>query len=146
MGKLFIRFILAVYVFLYRRTGGKLGGNLFVIRVLLLTTTGRKTGKKRTTPMGYIERDGIYLMIGLFAMFVNANPGWFYNLRTNPSASVQVKDKQFEVNAEIVGLHQRDQVWAQVTEVAPFYAKFAKRTSREIPLVILRPAWASVTE
>jgi len=51
---------LALYVFLDRLTGGKLGGNLFVIRVLLLTTAGRKTGKKRTTPLGYIEHDGGY--------------------------------------------------------------------------------------
>ncbi len=142
MGKSFLRRVLAIYVFLYRLTGGKFGGNLLVIRVLLLTTTGRRTGQKRTTPLGYIEHDGGYVIVGLFVVLGGPNLGWFYNLKTNPRASLQVKDKQFEVSAEIVGPDKRGQLWARVTEVAPFYAKFAKRTSREIPLVILRPAQA----
>jgi deazaflavin-dependent oxidoreductase (nitroreductase family) len=139
MGKSFLRLVLAIYVFLYRLTGGKFGGNLLVIRVLLLSTTGRKTGKKRTTPLGYIDHDGGYGIVGLFVVFGGANLGWFHNLRSNPRASIQVKDKQFEVSAEIAGPDKRGQLWARVTEVAPFYAQFAKRTSREIPLVILRP-------
>lgn len=142
MGKSFIRLILALYVFLYRLTGGRLGGNLLVIRVLLLTTTGRKTGKKRTTPMGYIEHDGDYVIIGLFAIFIDTNPGWFYNLKTNPHSLIQVREKQFEVSAEIVGLDKREQIWAQVAKLAPFYTKFSNRTNREIPLVILRPTKA----
>ena len=142
MGKSLLRIGLAIYAFFYRLTRGKIGGSLLVIPVLLLTTTGRKTGKKRTTPVGYIEHDGGYVIVGLFIVFGGANPGWFYNLRTNPRASIQVKDKQFEVSAEIVGPDKRSPIWARVTELVPIYAKVAKRTNREIPLVILRPAMA----
>jgi len=142
MGMLLLRLGLAIYTFFYRLTRGKVGGNLLVIRVLLLTTTGRKTGKKRTTPVGYIEHDSGYVIIGLFVAFVGANPGWFYNLKTNPHASIQVNNKQFEVSAEIVGPDKRGPIWTQVTELVPIYAKVAKRTNREIALVILRPAKA----
>jgi deazaflavin-dependent oxidoreductase (nitroreductase family) len=142
MGMLLLRLGLAIYTFFYRLTRGKVGGNLLVIRVLLLTTTGRKTGKKRTTPVGYIEHDGGYVIIGLFVVFGGANPGWFYNLKTNPRASIQVNEKQFEISAEIVGPDKRGPIWTQVTELVPIYAKVAKRTNREIALVILRPAKA----
>lgn len=140
MGMSLLRLGLAIYAFFYRLTRGKVGGSLLVIPVLLLTTTGRKTDKKRTTPVGYIEHDGGYVIVGLFVVFGGANPGWFYNLRTNPRASIQVKDKQFEVSAEIVGPDKRGPIWARVTELVPMYAKVAKRTNREIALVILRPA------
>jgi deazaflavin-dependent oxidoreductase (nitroreductase family) len=111
-------------------------------RVLLLTTAGRKTGKKHTTPVGYIEHDGGYVIVRFFVVFGGANPGWFHNLRTNPRASIQVKDKQFEVSAEIVGPDKRGPIWTRVTELNSIYGKMAKRTNREIALVILRPAMA----
>ncbi len=135
MGKSFIKLLLTSYVFLYQLTGGKLGGTLFVVRVLLLTTTGRKTGRKRTIPLGYIEYDGGYVIIGLFAIFSNANPGWLYNLQTNPQSLIQIKNKQIDVHAEIVGLEKREQIWKQVRNNAPFYTWFPNRTNREIPLV-----------
>ena len=111
-------------------------------RVLLLTTAGRKTGKKHTTPVGYIEHDGGYVIVGFFVVFGGANPGWFYNLRTNPRASIQVNDKQFEIGAEIVGPDKRGPIWTRVTELVPIYAKVVKEGTREIALVILRPAKA----
>ena len=142
MGKLLLRLGLAIFAFFYRLTRGKVGGNLLLFRALLLTTTGRKTGKKRTTPVAYIEHDGGYVIVGFFVVIGGANPGWFYNLTTNPRASIQVNDKQFEVNAEIVGPDKRGPIWTRVTELIPIYGKLAKRTNREIALVILRPAMA----
>jgi deazaflavin-dependent oxidoreductase (nitroreductase family) len=89
--------------------------------------------------MGYIRHDGDYVIIGLMALFVKKNPGWFYNLESNPHALIQVNDRQIEVTAEMVGLDKREQVWAWVAKLAPFYSRFAKRTSREVPFVILHP-------
>jgi deazaflavin-dependent oxidoreductase (nitroreductase family) len=60
-------------------------------------------------------------------------------MRSNPRATIQVKDRRFEVEAEIAGPDKRGQLWTRLLEVAPAYANYAKRTSREIPLVILRP-------
>ncbi len=141
MIKLLFKPILAIYVFLYRLTGGKFGGAMQGLHVLLLTTTGRKTGRKRITPLGYFERDGGYVITGSYVAF-GAYPGWFYNLKSNPRAAIQVKDKQYKISAEIAGPDKRGQLWAQLIELAPTYANYAKRTSREIPLVILRPVKA----
>lgn len=132
---------MAIAVFLYRLTDGKFGGRVQGLRVLLLTTTGRKTAKKRTTPLGYFEDDGSYVIIGSNAGF-ETHPAWFLNLKSNPRATIQVKDRQFQVNAEIAGPEKRGRLWARLIELAPGYANYAKRTRREIPLVILRPIGA----
>src|SRR5574341_1013026 len=141
MLKSLFRFLMAIAVFLYRLTDGKFGGRVQGLRVLLLTTTGRKTGKKRTTPLGYFEDDGSYVIIGSNAGF-ETHPAWFLNLKSNPRATIQVKDRQFQVNAEIAGPEKRERLWARLIELAPSYANYAKRTRREIPLVILRPIGA----
>jgi deazaflavin-dependent oxidoreductase (nitroreductase family) len=135
------KYFMAISVFLYRLTGGKFGGKMQGLRVLLLTTTGRKTGKKRTTPLGYFEQDGGYVIIASNAGF-DTHPAWFHNLRSNPRAAIQVNDRQFEVSAEIAGVQKRGQLWERLMELSPSYANYAKRTRREIPLVILRPVQA----
>jgi deazaflavin-dependent oxidoreductase (nitroreductase family) len=138
MGKSIFRVVLNVYAFLYRLTGGRIGGRVQGLRVLLLTSTGRKTGKHRTTPLGYFEDDGGYVIIGSNAGS-DTNPAWFYNLRTNPRATIQIGDKQLKVLAEIAQSDKRTQLWARLIELAPLYANYARKTSREIPLVTLRP-------
>jgi F420H(2)-dependent quinone reductase len=138
MGKSFFRVVLGIYAFLYRLTGGKFGGKVQGLQVLLLTTTGRKSGKHRTTPLGYFEDDGGYVIIGSNAGY-DTHPAWFHNLRSNPRATIQIGDKQFEVNAEIAGSDKRSQLWARLIELAPAYANYAKKTSRQIPLITLRP-------
>ncbi len=141
MIKSFFRFLMAIAVFLYRLTNGKFGGRMQGLQVLLLTTTGRKTGKIRTTPLGYFEADGGYIIIGSNAGF-DTHPAWFHNLRSNPRAVIRVRDGQFKVNAEIAGKEKRDRFWAQLIELAPGYDSYAKRTRREIPIVILHPITA----
>jgi deazaflavin-dependent oxidoreductase (nitroreductase family) len=141
MGKSLFRLILAIYVFLYQLTGGKFGSRVQGLRVLLLTTTGRKTGNKRTTPLGYFERDGGYVIVGSNAGF-DTHPAWFHNLRSNPRATIQINDQQFEVSAEFAGPDKRGQLWTRLIEIAPTYANYAKKTSREIPIVTLRPVKA----
>jgi deazaflavin-dependent oxidoreductase (nitroreductase family) len=138
MVKLFFRVFMGVHVFLYRLTGGTFAGQVRGLRVLLLTTTGRKTGKVRTTPLGHFEHDGGYVIIGSNAGF-DTHPAWFHNLKSNPHATIQVGDKRLEVSAEIVGPEQRHQLWGRLIELASGYADYAKKTRREIPIVILRP-------
>jgi proline iminopeptidase len=139
MGSPIFRFFLSIYVFLYRLTAGSFGGKVQGLSVLLLTTSGRKTGKLRTTPLGYFEQDGGYVIIGSNAG-ANSNPGWFYNLKSHPQAKIQIKEKQFEVNARIVGSEKRSQLWERLVEISPAYGNYAKKTNREIPLVFLRSA------
>lgn len=132
------RFFLVIYVFLYRLTGGKFGSRVQGLPVLLLTTTGRKTGKRRTTPLGYFEYDGGYVVTGSNAGF-DTHPAWFHNLRSNARATIEIGDRRFDVSAERAGSDERGRLWARLIEQAPGYAAYAQRTRREIPMVILRP-------
>ncbi len=132
------RFFLAIHVFLYRLTGGKIGSRVQGLPILLLTTTGRKTGRRRTTPLGYLDYDGGYVVTGSNAGF-DTHPAWFHNLTSNGCAIIEVGDQRFDVTPEIAGSDERDRLWAQLIKLAPGYAAYAQRTRREIPMVILRP-------
>lgn len=135
----FFRIFMSIGTALYKLSGGKIGGKLSGLEVLLLTTTGRKTGKKRTTPLGYFrDQQGSYIIIGSNAGF-DTHPAWFHNLKHQPHVTIQVKDKQLEANAEVAGSDKRNQLWARLVELAPFYDNYTKKTSREIPVVILHP-------
>ena len=137
MKKLF-QFILAIFVFIYRLTHGRLGGQVQGLQVLLLTTDGRKTGKKRTTPLGYFIDDGSYIIIASNAGF-DTNPAWFYNLCTNPRVMIEVRDQQMEAEAEVAEPKKRNTLWGRLISLAPGYANYTTKTAREIPMVVLHP-------
>lgn len=132
------KLFMALQIYFYRLTGGKIGGRMAGIRVLLLTTTGRKSGKKHTTPLGCFEAEGGYVIIGSNSG-AKASPGWFYNLKSSPHATIEIGAQRLEVDAEIAGPDKRPQLWERLIELSPGYANYEKRTSREIPVVILRP-------
>ena len=125
-------------VFLYRVSGGLLRGGVWGSRVLLLTTTGRKTGKAWTTPIGYIRDGNSYAVIASNAGS-DRNPGWYLILQQHPTAEIQVGRHILTVRAEITGGDQRQRLWSQVIAAAPGYAAYQRRTHREIPIVILTP-------
>ena len=126
------------YIFLYRLTGGKLGGKVQGLPVLLLTTIGRKTGKKRITPLGYFEHDGYYVISASNAGF-DTHPAWFHNLKSRPQVELQIGNKQSTAVAEPANPTLRKQLGATLVQRAPGYGAYEKRTSREIPMVLLRP-------
>jgi len=132
------RFFMAIYVFLYRLTGGKFGSKVQGLPVLLLSTIGRKTGKKRITPLGYLEHDGSYVITATNAGF-DTHPAWFHNLKSHPQVALQIGNKQLTAIAELANPTLRQQLWAKFVERAPGYGAYEKRTTREIPVVLLRP-------
>ena len=132
------RFFLAINVFLYRLTGGKFGNRVQGLPVLLLTTLGRKTGKKRITPLGYIEHDDSYVITATNAGF-NTQPAWFHNLKSHPQVELQIGNQQLTAIAEVANPALRQQLWTNFVERAPGYGAYEKRTTREIPIVLLRP-------
>ena len=107
-------------------------------KVLLLTTIGRKSGKSFTTPLGWFEHAEGYIIVASNAG-KPSNPNWFYNLQQNPHVTIQVMDKIYHVTAEILKGEERTQVWQKVIADAPQYANYQPRTTREIPLILLRP-------
>ena len=113
-------------------------GEVQGLSVLLLTTTGRKTGKKRTTPLGYFTENGSYVITASNAGF-DTHPAWFHNLRANPHVTLEIKDWKIEAEAEIAKSEKRAVLWSRLISLSPGYASYAVKTDREIPLVILRP-------
>ena len=138
MFKFIIKGAMSLMVFLYRATSGRIGGKMGQLEVLLLTSTGRKSGKQRTVPVVYM-RDGSAYVITASAGGADKHPGWFFNVRSNPQATIEVKDKRIPVVAEVAGPEKKPELWARLVEVAPNFAGYQKRTSRDIPMVILRP-------
>ncbi len=136
--KFILRTVLSIMTFLYTSTGGRIGGKMNGGEVLLLTTTGRKSGKKRTVPLIYIM-DGPAYVITASAGGADKHPGWFFNVRSNAQATIQVKEKRLNVVGEVAGPEKKPELWARLVEAMPFYANYQKRTRREIPMVILHP-------
>ena len=135
----FFHFIHDLSVSLYRRTHGKFGGRVQGLPVLLLKTTGRKTGRERITPLGYFMENGNYIITASNAGR-DPFPGWFHNLRADPHVKIEVQDRQLEAEAEVAAPEKRTALWSQLISLSPAYAKYARKTTREIPLVILRPS------
>lgn len=138
MLKALFRTLLSVLVSLYQRTHGKIGGTMQGLPVLLLTTTGRKTGKKHTTPLGYLEHEGQYVVIASNAGS-NRHPAWFHNLTHTPQVTLQIRDQQFTALAKRADPNLRQQLWATLVARSPGYGAYEKRTAREIPMVLLQP-------
>jgi deazaflavin-dependent oxidoreductase (nitroreductase family) len=131
-----------VHVALYRASGGRLGGRLRKgAPVLLLTTTGRKTGRRRTTPLLYVEEGDRYMVVAS-AGGAPSHPAWYLNLRSNPAATIQVGGRKLAVTAETAGREERARLWPRLTQMWPHYDDYQAKTRREIPVVILAPSAA----
>jgi deazaflavin-dependent oxidoreductase (nitroreductase family) len=122
----------------YRLTGGRVAGRMFNSPVLLLITTGRKTGKERTTPLLYLE-DGGNLVVVASVGGAPKHPGWYWNLKTNPEARIRIKDLTLRVRAEEAEGDEKRRLWARLVEMYRPYADYQRRTQREIPVLVLRP-------
>jgi F420H(2)-dependent quinone reductase len=127
-------------VSLYHLTGGRAfrGSAESPAGFLKLTTTGRKSGLPRTVHLLYI-RDGSAYVVTASNGGKQRPPGWRFNVSSNPQVSIQVQDRQVSAVAEIVEADKRRELWARLLEISPIYAGYEKQTTREIPMVILRP-------
>jgi F420H(2)-dependent quinone reductase len=124
---------------LYRLTGGRIGHSAGNIKNLLLTTTGRKTGERRTVPLAYM-RDGADYVVVASNGGADRPPSWWLNLRDTPRASVRIANESFDVIAARAGAQEHARLWPLLKEMNPFYGRYEQITARKIPVVILRPA------
>ena len=131
----------STHVFFYKLSGGRIGGRIHKADVLLLTTTGRKTGKKRTTPLLYV-RDGNRLVIIASNGGRPIDPSWWMNLKRNPIAMVQVKSLKETIYAQRAIGSEKERLWRLMTNVYPAYDNYLKKTDRDIPVVVLMPKTA----
>ncbi len=128
-----------LHMFVYRVTGGRLGGRMVGAPVLLLTTTGRKTGKQRTIPLLYLE-DGENLIVVASNGGTPRHPAWWLNLRADPEATVEAGRRELRVRAEEANPEEKERLWPKLVAMYGPYESYRRRTDREIPVVILRPA------
>ena len=123
----------------YRATGGKLFGRVGKSPILLLNTVGRKSGRKRTSPLLYVMDGEDFVIIASKGGAPN-HPAWYLNLKANPDATIEVGDREVRVRAEEVDSQEKDRLWQKMVEMYPPYDDYQTRTKREIPLLVLRPA------
>jgi F420H(2)-dependent quinone reductase len=132
------RYIGALHRLLYRMSGGRIGSRVWDLPVVLLTTTGRRTGKKRTVPLCSIRAGDDVVVIGSYGG-LDQPPAWWLNLQANPHAEVAAGRERRAVTARDADPEERAVLWAEVTARAPGYLEYERRTTREIPVVILQP-------
>src|SRR5215467_7519473 len=106
----------SLHVFLYQSSNGRIGGTFRGAPCLLLTTTGNKTGRKRTTPVLYL-RDGNRLIIVASNSGKDRAPSWWTNLRHNPKAEVQISGTRWTVKAEKASDSEKDRLWPMLTRM-----------------------------
>jgi F420H(2)-dependent quinone reductase len=125
---------------LYRASGGRVGGNWANDRmpVLLLTTTGRRTGKERTWPVGYM-RDGDAYVIVASNGGLAAHPSWYYNLTAEPRVVIEVGGERKAVQATTTDGTERSRLWARIVDRYSNFTKYQDGVTRELAVVLLRP-------
>jgi deazaflavin-dependent oxidoreductase (nitroreductase family) len=130
------KIIVVTNVALFRLTGGRLGGSMGKDKILLLTTTGNKSGKPRTVPVMYFEFDGKRYVVGSMGG-APQDPAWIKNLRKTPEVDVEVRGEKYRARASILPSDVRAGVFDKVKQRAANFAEYEKRTNREIPVVEL---------
>jgi deazaflavin-dependent oxidoreductase (nitroreductase family) len=122
----------------YRETGGEVGYEWNGVPTLLLTTTGRRSGEPRTSPLIF-GRDGDDLLVVASVGGGPKHPAWYLNLQADPHASVQVRADRFDVVARTAGPEEKPRLWEVMQDLWPNYDVYQSRTEREIPVVVLTP-------
>lgn len=125
-----------IHPYLYRWSGGRIGGKIMNLPILLLTTTGRRSGRARTRALSYLPRGDSYVVIASCLGQPN-HPAWWLNLKANPRASVQVGNSTVDVEAREAEGEEREQLWNEVVARQNDYAEYQTRTERRIPVVVL---------
>ena len=121
----------------FRTNGGALSGELAQAQFLLLTTTGAKSGKRRTTPLVYVPIDGRILIIASKGG-APTNPAWYSNVVANPEVTVEFDAETYRALAVVIEGLERDRLYAEVASRIPTFADYQRRTDRVIPIVELR--------
>jgi F420H(2)-dependent quinone reductase len=138
MKDFFIKLFMRINASLIRATRGRIGAQLGAQTILILNTIGRKSGQLRSIPIAYFFYEGKYLV-------VESNWGkgyhadWYFNLLSQPQASIEVKGEKIQVKARFAEGEEYDRLWEYVTKRHSPYLEYQKMTSRKLPIAILEP-------
>lgn len=137
--ELFNKYFGRFNVWLYRKTGGKLGGTLLGAPVFLLTTTGHKSGQKRVVPLLYLQEGERYFIVASKGGHPT-DPAWYKNLVANPTVEVEVGRDVRTMRARTVSEEEKAAVWPKLVAMYKHYQTYQDRTDRSIPVVALEPS------
>ena len=127
-----------IHLPLYRWSGGRLGGRVMGMPVLLLDTLGRKSGQRRTTPLIYLaDRDDVVVVASKGGM--SHHPAWYHNLVAHPESRVQIGNRVRDMVARRASDAEKAVLWPRLVGIYPDYDDYQARTDRNIPVMILSP-------
>jgi deazaflavin-dependent oxidoreductase (nitroreductase family) len=133
----FFKLFVKGHVWLYRSSGGRRGSTMQGMKIILLTTKGRKSGEQRTVPVvPYLDGDEMYVIASMAG--APQHPAWFHNLSADPDVGVQRGAETWRARAEVVPEGpERDRLWKGITALMPNFGEYQKKTTRVIPVVHL---------
>jgi deazaflavin-dependent oxidoreductase (nitroreductase family) len=120
----------------FRAGDGKVGGPFEGAPLLLLTTTGAKTGRPHTTPLVY-QADGDRIVVFGSKGGAPSHPAWYHNLVANPTVTVELPTETFEARAVTAEGAERDRIWSAQKELMPGFKEYEAKTDRQIPVIVL---------
>ena len=136
------KLLMGAWIRVYRLSRGRFGSSFGwmggPMEALLLTTTGRRSGRPRTVFLGYLV-DGARYVVVASNSGEPTDPAWLMNIRSQPRVSIQVRERVLEATGSIAGPKDRARLWAELMRGAPGYGRYETMTTREIPVVILTP-------
>ncbi len=138
IGKSIGKLLMGLHIFIYRQSKGRQAGFMRGMPVLLLTTIGRKSGKQRTVPIMYLRDSENYVVIASNGGR-DSFPAWFLNLKSHPQVTIEVDGVSRTATAEQANPEEKQRLWPQLVEKAAFFEEYRKKTTRDIPMVIVRP-------
>ncbi len=120
----------------FRKNRGKMGGNFEGAPLLLLHTTGKRSGETRVNPVMYLK-DGERYLVFASNGGADTNPDWYFNLKSHPDMQIEVGGETIDVRAEEIKGHERDTLFARQAKLNPGFAEYQRNTKRIIPVVAL---------
>lgn len=124
---------------LLRASGGRIGGRAFGMPVVMLTTTGRKTGKRRTTMLTSPVREGDRVVLVASYGGDDRHPTWFLNLQANPDVEITMAGHRRAMRARVATGAEKGELWPEIVDAYKGYGQYQTRTARDIPVVLLEP-------
>jgi deazaflavin-dependent oxidoreductase (nitroreductase family) len=122
----------------FRASNGKLSGQLENSRLVLVNTTGAKSGKVHTVPLAYLKEGDRIFIVGS-AGGSDRHPAWYYNLLANPEVSYELGGVPVPARARLLEGDERMDAWTRIVAALPFFGDYAEKVSREIPVFVLEP-------
>jgi deazaflavin-dependent oxidoreductase (nitroreductase family) len=121
----------------FRQNGGKVGGPFQGAPMVLLHTTGAKSGAERVNPLVYQRLDDRSIAVFASKGGAPTNPDWYHNVLAHPAVTIEVGEATMTATARVARGEERDRIWAQQKQASPAFAEYEQKTTREIPVVIL---------